>query len=232
MKRQRNLRKKPYLPYSNAQLLEIFNPKYDYFKKNPDAFFACLIALFTGSGANASITLQYDDVIQKDGIDCIQFIENHPIKHLKNEASERIVPIHQQLLDVGFVDYVRRRQKRLDTRGSDFIFPKCQSKNGTYNNKYVSRVILSFITTIGVKSNTKDQHDFHSFRKNASVAMQDAGIIPTYINDIIGWEGKNTMEQSYSNHTLAQIKKEMSKFNYDFLQPHFDKWKEIMKNAK
>ena len=69
-------------------------------------------------------------------------------------------------------------------------------------------------------------------RENASVAMQDAGIIPTYINDIIGWEGKNTMEQSYSNHTLAQIKKEMSKFNYDFLQPHFDKWKEIMKNAK
>lgn len=46
--------------------------------------------------------------------------------------------------------------------------------------------------------------------------MQDAGISPSYINDIIGWEGQSTMEQSYSNHTLAQIKDAMSKFSYDF----------------
>ena len=55
--------------------------------------------------------------------------------------------------------------------------------------------------------------------------------IATYINDIIGWEGKSTMEQSYSNHTLEQIKTEMVKFNYDFLSDHFAKWKEIMKKA-
>ena len=62
--------------------------------------------------------------------------------------------------------------------------------------------------------------------------MQNAGIINSYIIKIIGWEGKNTMEQSYSNHSLQQIKTEMSKFNYDFLSGHFAKWKEIMKKAK
>ena len=35
------------------------------------------------------------------------------------------------------------------------------------------------------------------------------------------------MEQSYSNHTLAQIKNEMQKFSYDFLKPSFAKWKKI-----
>lgn len=58
--------------------------------------------------------------------------------------------------------------------------------------------------------------------------MQDAGVVGTYINDIIGWEGKNTMEQSYSNHTLAQINDEMKKFSYDFLESHFAKWKNIL----
>ena len=224
--------KKPHQPYSNEQLLEMFNPKYTYFKKHPDAFWVCMIALFTGARANSAITLQYDDVIEKDGIWCINFTENHPIKHLKNEASERIVPIHPQLLDLGFVDYVKRRQTALSAKGTDFIFPKCQTKNGTYNSRYTVRVILNFLQEIGVKSGTKDSYDFHSFRKNASIAMQNAGIIATFINDIIGWEGKTTMEQSYSNHTLQQIKTEMSKFNYNFLSGHFAKWKEIMKKAK
>ena len=224
--------KKPHQPYSNEQLLEMFNPKHTYFKEHPDAFWACMIALFTGARANSAITLQYDDVFEKDGIWCIQFIENHPIKHLKNEASERIVPIHPQLLDLGFVDYVKRRQTALNAKGTDFIFPKCQTKSGTYNSRYTVRMILNFLQKIGVKSGTKDSYDFHSFRKNASIAMQNAGIIATYINDIIGWEGKNTMEQSYSNHTLAQIKTEMEKFNYNFLSGHFAKWKEIMKKAK
>ncbi|MBQ8482587.1 MAG: tyrosine-type recombinase/integrase [Alphaproteobacteria bacterium] len=241
--------KKPHQPYSNEQLLEMFNPKYAYFKEHPDAFWACMIALFTGARANSAITLQYDDITEKDGIWCINFIENHPIKHLKNEASERIVPIHPlkhlkneaserivpihpQLLDLGFVDYVQRRQTALNAKGTDFIFPKCQTKSGTYNSRYTVRVILNFLQEIGVKSGTKDSYDFHSFRKNASIAMQNAGIIATFINDIIGWEGKTTMEQSYSNHTLHQIKTEMSKFNYDFLSGHFAKWKEIMKKAK
>lgn len=203
-----------------------------YFKEHPDAFFACLIAMFTGARANSAITLQYDDIVEEKGIWCINFLENHPIKHLKNEASERKVPIHSQLLDLGFVDYVQRRQKELGAKGTDFIFPKCQSKNGLYNNKYTVREIFKYLLDIGVKKESKDSYDFHSFRKNASIATQDAGISQSYINDIIGWEGKTTMEQSYSNHNLPEIKAAMEKFRYDFLSTHFAKWKEIMKKAK
>ena len=52
---------------SKEQLLEIFNPKYDFFKNNPDAFWTCMIALFTGARMNAAITLQYKDIFTKDG---------------------------------------------------------------------------------------------------------------------------------------------------------------------
>ena len=94
--------RQPHLPYSEKQLKEIFNPKYDFFKDNPECFWICLVALFTGARANAATTLQYGDVIIKDGMYCFEFKENHKIKHLKNDASERIIPIHKQLLDLGF----------------------------------------------------------------------------------------------------------------------------------
>ena len=224
--------KNPHLPYRKEQLLKIFNPKHSYFKENPDAFWACVIALFTGARINAAITLQYKDILVKDGINCIQFRSDHAIKQLKNEASERLVPIHKQLLDLGFVDYVNKQKTKLKAEDTDFIIKKCQTKSGQYNNKFFTRDLSPFFMDIGVKTGNNDGYDFHSFRKNLSLALQDAGVGATYINDIIGWEGKTTMEQSYSNHTLAQIKNEMSKFSYDFLELHFAEWKEIMKKAK
>ena len=221
--------KNPHLPYKKEQLLEMFNPKHTYFKDNPDAFWACMIALFTGARINATITLQYKDILVKDGIDCIQFRSDHKIKQLKNEASERLVPIHKQLLDLGFVDYVNKQKAKSKAGDTDFIIKKCQTKSGEYNNKFFTRELSPFFTDIKVKTGNLDGYDFHSFRKNLSIALQDADVGATYINDIIGWEGKTTMEQSYSNHTLAQINDELNKFSYDFLKPHFTKWKKIIK---
>lgn len=221
--------KNPHLPYKKEQLLEMFNPKHTYFKDNPDAFWACMIALFTGARINAAITLQYKDILVKDGIACIQFISDHPIKQLKNDASERLVPIHKQLLDLGFVDYVNKQKAKSKAEDTDFIIKKCQTKSGEYNNKFFTRELSPFFTDIKVKTGNLDGYDFHSFRKNLSIALQDAGVGATYINDIIGWEGKTTMEQSYSNHTVMQINDELNKFSYDFLKPHFTKWKKIIK---
>lgn len=217
--------RQPHLPYSETQLKKLFNPKHKFFEGEPDLFWICMIALFTGARANAAMTLQYNNVVSKDGLWCIHFCENHPIKHLKNDASERFVPIHKQFLDLGFVDYVDRKKSKLKAGDEDFIFPKCQTKSGEYNNKYLDRYLFKFLAEIGLKGKG---YDFHSFRKNASLALQSAGLIPTIINSIIGWEGKGTMEQSYSNYNLKQINAELNKFSYDYLQPEFDKWKKVM----
>ena len=45
---------------------------------------------------------------------------------------------------------------------------KCITSGGQFNNKYIQRHLFKFFSEIGVKDRT---HDFHSFRKNASLAM-------------------------------------------------------------
>ena len=94
------------------------------------------------------------------------------------------------------------------------------------------RGFSKFLTKIGVKGKVKDGYDFHSFRKNASLIMQSANIPDAFIENIIGWEGKSIMTKHYSNHTLTEIKAQMDKFEYDFLKPHFAKWKTIMAGIK
>ena len=219
----------PHWPYSNSELKQIFNPRYSYFTKHPDIFWTVLIGLFVGARCNAAITLQYGDIINIDGIDCIKFQDNHPIKHLKNDATKRIVPIPQQLLDLGFVKYIKKQKQKLNAKPEDFIFPKCQTKSGEYNGKFTNRGFIQYIKDIGIMDNNSHKLDFHSLRKNASLRLEEVGVPETYINDIVGWEGRNTRQQSYSNHNLFKIKEQADKLQYDFLQPEFNKWKIKMK---
>jgi len=229
IERTKKAEKNPHIPYTEEELLTIFDPKHDFFKDNPDYFWVCMVALFTGARQNAAFTLQYDDVAIQEGLNCIHFIENHPIKELKNDASERFVPIHEQLLDLGFLDYIKRKRSKSKAKGTDFIFSKCQTKNGTYNPKPFTREFPEFLKNIGVKSKVgQDKHDFHSFRKNANQAMRKAIVDKSFVNDVIGWTGENIAEQAYCNHNLAQIKEQLDKFEYDFLKPHFAEWKKFM----
>ena len=227
-KKTRKEERNPHWPYTEDELKQIFNPANDYFKNNPDVFWTTLIGLFIGSRSNATITLQYADIINVNGIDCIKFQDTHPLKQLKNDASRRTVPIPLQLLNIGIIDYIKRQQIKNKAKPTDFIFPRCQTESGQYNNKFMTRGFIKYINNIGITKNNPHKLDFHSLRKNANQRLESVGVPETFINDIIGWEGKSTRQQSYSNHDLLKIKEQADKLRYDFLQPEFDYWKKVM----
>jgi integrase len=219
---------KGHMQYTREHLIQIFDPSQPFFNENEDQFWFVIIALFTGARRNAATTLQYGDVINKDGIDCIQFRRNHKIKQLKTDESERFVPIAKQLLDLGFVEYVKRRKTKLKAKDTDFIFPNCQRRDGKYNTNIVQKGFLQYVKDLGIKQPGGEQYDFHSLRNNAAEILQKAGVDIIFINKIIGWKGQNTMLAHYSKRGLADIKTEVDKLRYDFLQPEFDYWKKVM----
>ena len=219
----------PHMPYSEQDLKEIFNPNHTHFKENPDDFWLVLMGLFAGARTNAAATIKYKDIVNLDGFYCIHFNkDNDNTKHLKTDATIRVLPIPQQLLDLGFVDWVQRKKKRLNAKDDDPIFSKSVNSKGNYANKYVSGQILPFIRSLKLSKPYKGKLDFHSFRNNASNQLQEISVPQSYINNIMGWKGQTIMEQHYSKHTLQKIKVQADKLLYDFLQPEFDYWKDVM----
>ena len=227
IKRTPKSARRPHTPYSDAQLKSIFAPKRRFFRKYPDLFWGCMIALFTGSRKNAVFTLQYKDIVQRDGIWCINFVSDYPgIKILKNENSERVVPIHSALIKMGFLDYVRRKRHKLPT---DFIFPHvCLTPRGVLSSHMTRRFFL-FLEQIGVRDESMGRYDFHSFRKNANITMERCGIIRSYIDKIIGWQSRGSEgERSYSNYTIKQLSDQLELLRYKCLKDEFREWKKIM----
>ena len=227
IKRTPKSAKRPHTPYSESQLKRIFDPNRRFFRKYPEMFWGCMIALFTGSRKNAVFTLQYKDIMQRDGIWCINFIEDCPgIKRLKTEDSQRIVPIHSALIKMGFLDYVHRKSR---VNPTDFIFKKtCLTSTGNLS-AHMTRKFFWFLEDIGVRDESTGRYDFHSFRKNANITMEKCGIIRSYIDKIIGWQSRGSEgERSYSNYTIKQLSEQLELLHYDCLKNEFKEWKKIM----
>lgn len=219
----------PHMPYSDMDLKEIFNPAHNHFKDNPDDFWVILMGMFAGARTNAAATIKYQDIVNIDGCFCIHFNKgDDKNKRLKTEATIRLLPIPQQLLDLGFIDWVQRKKKRLNAQDDDQIFTNAINSKGNYNNKYVSDQILPFVRSLNLSKPYKGKLDFHSFRNNASLQLQDILVPQSYINNIMGWKGQTIMEQHYSKHSLKKIKEQADKLRYDFLQSEFDYWRDVM----
>ena len=219
--------RRPHTPYTELQLKRMFDTKRCFFHQYPDMFWGCMIALFTGSRKNAVFTLQYKDIIQREGIWCINFVEDCPgIKKLKTEDSERLVPIHSSLIKMGFLDYVRRKPHKAP---SDFIFRRvCLTTTG-HLSTHITRKFFGFLEQIGIRNENMDRYDFHSFRKNANITMEKCGMIRSYIDKIIGWQSRGSEgERSYSNYTVKQLSEQLELLHYACLKTEFRKWKKLM----
>ncbi len=219
--------RQPHTPYTDLQLKRIFDPSRKFFRKYPDLYWGCMIALFTGARKNAVFTLQYKDIFIKDGFWCINFIQDCPgIKKLKTEDSERIVPIHSALIKMGFLDYIKRK---IHNSSTGFIFEKiCFNAMGNLNSHMV-RNFFYFLERIGIRNFESGRYDFHSFRKNANITMEKCGMIRSYIDKIIGWQSRGSEgERSYSNYTIKQLADQLELLRYDCLKKEFKQWKKIM----
>jgi integrase len=79
-----------------------------------------LIGLFTGMRLNEIAQLEVQDVEERDGIWCINVTpDGNDHKRLKNASSRRVVPVHDTLLECGFLGFVEGQKETGSTR----LFP-------------------------------------------------------------------------------------------------------------
>jgi len=137
------------------------------------------LGLYTGARLNELCQLYKDDIKIIDGIYCIHIQQKHTDQHLKSLYSERVIPIHSKLIDVGFIDYINSLQD-----GSR-VFPelKRHAKHGysAQPSKWFARLRQS----LDLKSDTV-RKDFHSFRHTVADHLKQKGMSENLIGGLLG----------------------------------------------
>ncbi|WP_371154136.1 site-specific integrase [Jannaschia sp. 2305UL9-9] len=119
-------------------------------------FWAPLIALHMGLRSEEILQLYLDDIQVIDDIPCI-VLRQGPGQHLKSDASRRTVPIHDNLLKLGFMQLVALRRREGEPR----LFPwleRSQSKK-TFTENFSKR-FTKYRKDHGIYDPNRDFHSF------------------------------------------------------------------------
>ncbi|HDS1127581.1 TPA: tyrosine-type recombinase/integrase [Stenotrophomonas maltophilia] len=173
-------------PFSVEQLKVIFSAAALGSMRRLSSRWVALIALYTGARSNEIAQLELEDFKVVHGVKCIQFTTEGWDKSLKTEASDRIIPIHPDMMALGLWKLV----ERLRNEGESKLFPNLtfEAKNGPANGpqKAFSHLLSE---TLKIRARGEGRLGLHSFRKTSVQRMQDVLIGKEYRVAYIGHEG-------------------------------------------
>lgn len=147
----------------------------------PHRYWLPLLGLYTGARLNELCQLYGDDIVTVGGIPCIHIRATRSDQKLKTASSERLVPLHSRLRELGFLEYI----DRLKEAGHERVFPElgCHKKHGysAIPSKWFARVR----TQLGFRDEAAKK-DFHSFRHTLADHLKQKGVAESLVGGLLG----------------------------------------------
>lgn len=165
-------------------------------KSKPFHYWLPLLGIFTGARMNELCQSYLDDISEVDGILCILITDKRPDQRLKNRASERIIPIHSELIRLGFLDFVQE----LRAKGESRLFPELPEGRDGYSKNAI-RWFGSFRRKV---LPTGDGLVFHSFRHTVATEMKRKGVEVGLAAAILGHSVDSITYEHYGKRYAAQ----------------------------
>ena len=166
-----------------------------------------LLGMFTGARLNEICQLDIADV-QQDGDTWFLNItdEGDDNKRIKSKAGRRKVPLHSELIGLGFLDFVDSR------RNGTRLFPDYSySTNGGYGRNLGRWCNESFLPKLGIK---QPGLVFHSLRHTVVTRLGQANVPEPIIQCIVGHARSGVTQEVYlrEGYTLEQLREAIARF--------------------
>jgi len=141
-----------------------------------------ILGAFTGARLEAICSLRVDDVRQEGGV---HFLD---IRADKTDAGTRLVPIHSQVIALGFLDYVA------SCRG--YLFPSLgKPDRNSRRSVYIGKMFSRHCRAVGID---KPLLGFHYWRKTVATKLENAGVPELDAARLIGHKIKTMSYGVYS----------------------------------
>ncbi len=205
------------LPYDEEDMKKIFTSPIYTKGKRPKA--GCgeaakwlpVLALFTGARLEELGQSLVTDIKEEQGITFLHLTTIEEGKRLKTKSSRRKVPIHPQLVRMGFLDYVEQQHKA----GRVQLFPDLRKDTKDKLTGHWSRWFGRYQRDLGITDRKKV---FHSFRHTFKDACRRARI-PIDVHDAITGHSGRTVADDYGSgsYPLEVMADEIAKVEFPSL---------------
>jgi len=182
-------------------------------QSKPERYWIPLIGMYTGMRLNEICQLYVSDIIKLDGLWCFS-VNAEKDKRLKNDASERVIPIHPKLIELGLIKYI----EGLRTGNVPRLWMNLEWTELTgYGNsfcKWYQRFNRLHVTDDPKKV-------FHSMRHTVTDALKQAGELETVIAELVGHSngGSMTMGRYGKRYQPKVLLEALMKLDYGIKPP-------------
>jgi len=201
--------------YTDKQISKLFDSKtyleYTIERNNFAYYWVPLIALFSGCRINEICSLYLDNIIKLKGknsgrdIWCFNLLEeeHRSDKRLKNSSSRRIVPIHDEILNLDFLEFV----KILERKKKERLFEELKSYKGhNYANSVQRFWNERYTRDLGIETDADGKRvTFHSLRHAVADTLKQANVETKFINEHQGHSQGNIDLDRYGKNYDAEI---------------------------
>lgn len=186
-----------------AELQKIFDPENFplWASKWPHRWWCPILTMYSGARVNEIAQLKLHDIVQEDGVWCIaiqltadeDLADNEHFKTrqtVKGQSALRRIPIHQAVLDAGFLDFL----EDIKACGHARLFPNlsagvCEA-SGETNARYSQGLVIQFSAYLK-KLGFDKGIGFHAFRHTLSTKLGHAQVTQEDVATITGHSESN-----------------------------------------
>ncbi len=187
--------------YKIEQLNTFFNSRWykedleHNLKEEPHKIWIPLILLFTGARINEIAQLYVKNIREKEGIHLFRIKDEEDDQRTKNSSSNREVPIHQTLIDLGFLKYVEYQKKLNKDRLFSELYLTKNKGYGQHFGKIFNEFKYTWLDEEAkekLNNNNEILLDLHSFRHSFTTALRGGEVSDDYISSILGHKKNQT----------------------------------------
>ena len=207
--------------YKIEQLNSFFNSKWytedleHNLKEEPHKIWIPLILLFTGARTNEIAQLYVEHIKEKEGIHLFKIKDEQEDQSTKNKSSNREVPIHKTLIDLGFLKYVEYQKKLNKDRLFSELYLTKNKGYGQHFGKIFNEFKYTWLDEEAkekLNNNNEILLDLHSFRHSFTTALRRGEVSDDYISSILGHKKNQT--QRYGSIPPKEYFENINKIEY------------------
>ena len=171
-------------------------------------YWVFLLGIFSGMRTNEMCQLRLSDLNKVDKI-WFMFVEDSENTKVKTESSIRKIPLHPQLIELGFIDYVGNLRKKKKTR----VFWELREDRDGFASKVSRHYNEKFLPAIGVWE--KHKKVLYCTRHTFINKLYSEKVDENVIKNLVGHEKEFTMKHYGGDpFTPEVLLEEISKVNY------------------
>ncbi len=206
-------------PVTNDELVTLFttplHTSYDIPKATQGgkdaAYWLPLLGAYTGARLGELCQLKAIDIQTVEGIPVMVLTDDGEDQSIKTEAGRRTVPIHSELLRLGFMEYATAMQ----AKGADSLWPALPLRKDKQSD-FFGRWFKDFREPLGLLGPGKPT--FHYFRHTVRPLMRRAGFSDSTQDKVTGHETQGSVGTVVYDHwTLIEVQAAVEAIKYPVL---------------